>query len=378
MIGDVDRLFSYRTKQLVRIPNGTMGFLSNFITVLIIVAIVGYIFIIDKGYLEYEQARGMTVTHVHGDSLAASTGGDTKTRYFSPDEITHPGPENGNVMVATSMEIIKQKRGVCVDNTMPCTSPNDCTPGSAAQCTANGLCKEPSWCPEGSEVSSYKLDTSSLKIWVKSAIQFSRLHSGRYFSGDMTKPILYPQPGFNTFSVSQLLGLCDPPIKFDEVHELGAAIEVRFVWDCDVHKERCLPSVRAQRLDLILPFVPAHVGYQLTYPVYDGTDARELYKVKGIRFYLRTTGTGQSFSLIAVCLKVSMGFALLGLAPMITDMIMLRCLAMESDRLFARKYDMTEDFDTEHAAREVKSHHETDEELDFEEIQWRRKINEDD
>merc|ERR1719408_1196808 len=69
-------------------------------------------------------------------------------------------------------QVVKtQKRGVCDDYAMPkCVTKDDCSKGVGAECSADGYCKEPSWCPEeGSDLEEYKLDTDTMLIWVKSS-----------------------------------------------------------------------------------------------------------------------------------------------------------------------------------------------------------------
>jgi len=153
-----------------------------------------------------QPGKGGIVTHVLGEVLASGGAGE-KSRYFSADEITHPGLENGNVMVATKVEIEKQKRGTCTDPKMSCSSAADCTPGVGAICDA-GQCKEPSWCPDGKELTSkFDLETGSVGIWVKSSIQFLNLKPDRLFISQVSKLIQYPAEGANVYTVNDLLKL---------------------------------------------------------------------------------------------------------------------------------------------------------------------------
>lgn len=107
---DVDRLFSYNTLQQVRIPDKVVGLANNFVALAVILFFLWYVLLVDQGYYEYEPAKGATVTHVLGEVLAAG-GTDKQSRYFSVDEITYPSLENGNVMVATKVDVKKQKKG---------------------------------------------------------------------------------------------------------------------------------------------------------------------------------------------------------------------------------------------------------------------------
>lgn len=338
---DVDRLFSYHTLQEVRIPDKMIGLTHKFVSAVVILTFIWYVLIADQGYCEFEPSKGATVTHALGEVLA-SGGTGKQSRYFSIDEITHPGLENGYVTIATQIEIEKQKRGTCTDPQMRCSSAADCTPGVGATCEA-GLCKEPSWCPDGTDSSTkYDLDTSSVGIWVKSSIQFLNLKPEKLFISS-EKLVPYPADGANVYSINDLLKLCNPPVRFPEVKEAGAIFGVEFVWDCNVEDNDCdSPYVQVRRIDSA--FGPDRPGFSFEYPVYLGPDTRELHKVTGIRFSMHTVGTGRKVSYYAALLKFSMALSLLGLAPLVADLLMLHCMGSGSDSYFARKYDMTEDF----------------------------------
>lgn len=380
---DVDRLFSYNTIIQVKILDRWLGIVNNILTLIIALYIVVYVFVMDKGYLEYEAAVGTMMTHVYGDTVSQGTQGDLK--YFAASEITYPGLENGNLMVATKIETQKQKRGVCIDYTMPCASADDCSDGVETECTEEGFCKEPAWCPDGEERPDvYKLDTADLSIWVKSGIQYMRMKPEKYFSSDMAKPIPSGSldDGRNTFSVRDLLDRCDPRVRYEEISELGAAVEIQFVWDCNVNRDKCTPHIQARRVDSI--FDPNNIGFQFSYPHYTGVDKRNLITVRGIRLYLRSLGTGEMISPAAIILKVSTGLTLLGLAPIIADLLMIRCFKGRSDLYFARKFDLSEDFsevfEKLEAAKEGEEPEEEvdDEEADIDEQNWRRRMDEED
>lgn len=382
---DVDRLFSYNTVQQVKILDARLGVLNNVLTLIILLYIVVYVFIIDKGFLEYEAASGVTMTHVSGDAVSQGTQGDM--RYFSASEITYPGLENGNVMIATKVDIIKQKRGVCLDLSMPCASEDDCSDDVGAECAEEGFCKEPSWCSEGdARPDTYKLDAADLAIWVKSGIQFLRLKPDKYFSSDMAKPIPSGalEDGRNTFTVRDLLDQCEPRVRYEEISELGAAIEVQFVWDCNVGRDKCVPHIQARRVDSV--FDPNNIGFKFTYPHYIDANTRRKITVSGIRFYLRSLGTGQMVSPAAIILKVSTGLTLLGLAPIIADLLMIKCFKDRSDVYFSRKYDISQDFSEvfeELERKKAEQGEETEvvddeEEADRDERLWRKRMDEED
>lgn len=383
---DYDRLFSYYTKQQVNVLDRTLGITNVIIALAIASYVVGYVFIADQGYLEPEAAFGVMATHVSGDAVAASSGKKAGTRYFPADEITYPGLERGNVFVTTKVLITQQERSVCEDRRMPCMSTDDCSKDVSAECTKDKFCKEPSWCDVlvNGELQQevYKLNTAEVKIWVKSAIQFALLNPEKLFHESMT-PVAYPAAGFNTITLRQILLECTPPVRFEEVAELGAAIEVQWVWNCNVDFPKCEKRMLARRLDVQLD--EDHIGFHFGWPMYDdgmNGETRELREMYGIRLYFRTVGTGKKVSFAAIIFKMSTGMALLGFAPIIADLMMLNCFKL-SKKYMARKYveslDFSEYFDNFDQEEQDELDADAEEiEDEQEDEEWRRRMDEED
>lgn len=387
---DYDRLFSYYTKQQVNVLDRTLGFTNVVISLFIASYVVGYVFIAERGYLEPEAAQGVMVTHVSGDAVGISSGKKPGSRYFPADELTYPGLERGNVFVATKIVITEENRGVCEDRNMRCMSADDCSKDVSAECTPNKMCKEPSWCPvlvdNEPQEEVYKLNTAEVVIWVKSAIQFGLLKPERLFHDSMS-PVAYPKAGFNTITLRQILLECTPPVRYEEVSELGAAIEVQWQWNCNVDFPTCEKKMVARRMDVKLD--EESIGFNFGWPFYMGDDStsnsdhRELKKMYGIRLYFRTVGTGQKISLAMIIFKMSTGLALLGFAPIIADLLMLNCFKL-SKKYMARKYVYSQDFsdyfdsleeDMEFGEVDADADEQEDEQEDEE---WRRRMDEED
>merc|ERR1719265_2376409 len=118
----------------------------------------------------------------------------------------------------------------------------------------------------------------------------------KYFNTDMSKPIATGslEDGRNTFTVRDILDRCEPKVRYEEISELGAAVEVQIVWDCNVNKKKCVPHIQARRVDSL--FDPDNIGFKFEYQQYTGLNKRKLVTVRGIRLYLRSLGTGEMLS----------------------------------------------------------------------------------
>lgn len=378
---DTDRLLSYYTKQQVNFLDRKLGLTYYTCCVCIVAYIVGYMFIYKKGYLQYEYAKGAVATHVYGDALAVSSG-KLATRYFSSEDITYPGLENGNVFIATRQTVHNQKRGMCEDSAMPCHRDDQCTKNGGGRCGKNGYCIERSWCSHD-KPEIYEIETANMQIWARSSIQFIKIAPEKVFSTESDNPL--PQRGYNTFTVSDLLLKCEPlPVRYEEVAELGAAIEVQFIWDCPVkRKDPCKPLVKARRLDTI--FDPDNIGFGFSYPEYVDKDNRMLNEVRGVRIFFRTTGVGWMMSLAATITKASMGASLFALANIVADLLMTKIFHLRS-KYNARKYENTPDFSEYMEELQVKkanavSEKAIDEEerrVHLKEMSWMKQLDEED
>lgn len=282
---------------------------------------------------------------------------------------------------STKVDTYDQTRGVCEDIDKPCVDANDCAKDVGATCSENGFCVEPSWCADGPMgVSSFKPETADMKIWVKSSIEFwTKATKKAFYANEMAMPVLYPEPGFNTFTVRDLLLLCDPPVRYEEVAELGAAIEVQFYWACRTDGLfACRPKVRVRRVDSV--FDPENIGFAFSQPINTGVDKRIREQRRGIRFYFKTVGRGTKISLESLIFKMSTGGALLVLAPIVADIVMLRCMA-QSKRYMARKFVITPDFDFIHDIEEDDgdTHQDDDDDMmdEQEDEEWKKKIDDD-
>jgi len=343
MDADVDSLFSYYTRQEVNVRDWRLGCTKHLCQLLILAYVVLAVFVYGQGYLTFEQARGATATHVRGDAVAVSIG-SPGTRYFSAEDITYPGLENGNVFVATRVKALRQRRAVCEDPSLPCLRDADCHAALGGRCSGAGFCEEPSWCPAEEAPEIYELEVGDLFIWVKSSIQFVKLAADRVYSTEHGHA--YPERGVNLFSVRDLLLMCTPvPVRYEEISKLGAAIEVQFIWDCNLDQTSCAPEVQARRLDVL--FDPHNIGYAFNYSERISEDERLLHEMQGVRIFLRTYGTARKTSLPGLVMKASTTCTLLGLAPIITNLLMLHAGGRHR-RYLARKYEASPDFG-EHA-----------------------------
>jgi len=145
--------------------------------------------------------------------------------------------------------------------------------------------------------------------------------------------------------------MCEPlPVRYEEVAELGAIIEVQFIWECNV-KDKCHPTVQARRLDTT--FEPDDIGFGFSYPEYIDDVSRYRNEVRGVRIFFRTTGIGKKVSVAATINKASLGAALFAIGNIFADLLMTRVFALKR-KYNARKYETTADFSEYMEGLEIK------------------------
>jgi P2X purinoceptor 4 len=97
----------------------------------------------------------------------------------------------------------------------------------------------------------------------------------------------------------------------------------------------CRPDYRFRRLDN--PHAKIAPGWNFRHSDYYGNNARTLYKSYGILFVVDVQGSAGKFNFIPFFLNVGAGLALLGIATVICDIIVLYCMK-ESDVYRDKKY----------------------------------------
>lgn len=347
---DVDRTLSYYTRQQVVFFDWRLGCIFWAIQASMALLVIGYSLVYKEGYLDRELAQGAVVTHVTGDAVSTSTG-KPATRYFSTEELTYPGLENGNVFIATRQTVYRQMRGVCEDAEMPCVSNDDCiTAYGQGTCSANGLCLVRSWCNVEEEPEKYVIAVDTVQVWVRAFIQFVGLAPEKIFTTDVNNSV---PTAANTFSVRHLLTMVDPvPVHYEEVAELGGLFEVAIRWECNVQSQAaCVPEASIRRLDVL--FDPDNIGYSFSYTEYLDDNHRLKYDTTGIRFLFRTSGVGKKMSIAATITVLSTSGTLASLAVIVADLLLTKVFK-DRQKFKARKFEKTPDFSDYLVKRETR------------------------
>lgn len=118
-------------------------------------------------------------------------------------------------------------------------------------------------------------------------------------------------------------------VDFEDIAFKGGVIAIVITWNCnfDPLAYFCEPKYSFRRLDdSKSPIAPGYNFRHANYFVQDDVLYRTLFKAYGIRFMIMVYGEGGKFSAIPLFLNLGSGLALLGIATVLCDIVVLYLL----------------------------------------------------
>mmetsp|Transcript_17303 Transcript_17303/g.52102 ORF Transcript_17303/g.52102 Transcript_17303/m.52102 type:complete len:408 (-) Transcript_17303:166-1389(-) len=330
---DWDGICAYRTSKVVRIRDKFLGGLYWSLVTFVIMYFIIYVFHVKGMHSQQENGIGTVITKFQGKGFA----GD---KVFDGPDLRFPIIEPSGAFIMTRRIVVKdQQVGSCVDwdNPQKCPCPANST------CT-NGYCEVQGWCPsigdhnadnppQGALVENITgLESSTLKI--ASAIAFPSIGNKFFVTGD--------SPGavneFKSIKLGALLARAEPPILLRDLPR-GALIGVNFFWNCDVVGE-CEPVPVIKRLDGGQGFVQKRSWHKRA----NGQETREAVYMFGLRILVDSGGIGRRVSMPLIIIQLGSCLALLKLAGILVDFLMLKMPQERKDAYNRCKVETTDDY----------------------------------
>ncbi|XP_036020762.1 P2X purinoceptor 4 isoform X2 [Mus musculus] len=244
---------------------------------------------------------------------------------------------------------VNQTQGTCPeipDKTSICDSDANCTLGSSdthssgigtGRCVPFNAsvktCEVAAWCPVENDagVPTRNILPNITTSYLKSCIYNART--------DPFCPI---------FRLGQIVA--DAGHSFQEMAVEGGIMGIQIKWDCNLDRaaSHCLPRYSFRRLDTRDLEHNVSPGYNFRFAKYyrdlAGNEQRTLTKAYGIRFDIIVFGKAGKFDIIPTMINVGSGLALLGVATVLCDVIVLYCM---KKRYYYRdkKYKYVEDYE---------------------------------
>ncbi|XP_057295438.1 P2X purinoceptor 4-like [Hydractinia symbiolongicarpus] len=362
-------ILHYETVKIVDIKNKKVGALYRFIQLVILAYIIGYVIVYKKGYQEVSDCISSVSTKLKGTAYV-----DFKDFYsplfqgiqvYDPADYVIPAQENNAFFVMTNMIITpNQTQSKCPEDPKfkdnLCTTKDDCEAlvpvkngngvrtGECVKSDRNSsihVCEIYGWCPTEIDelpMPGYNFSHSiplldlakDFTVLLKNQVSFPKFdvqrrniithNNSNYLKNCTHGPDNRLCP---IFKLSDIVSACGE--NFTHVAYQGASFGIIVNWDCNLDHsiDSCLPSYRFKRLDD--PTVPIAPGYNFRYAqhyVQNNSRYRILTKAYGLKFEILVHGKAGKFSPVPLFTNLGAGLALLGIASIWCDFIVMYLL----------------------------------------------------
>uniref|UniRef100_A0A8C6NXS6 P2X purinoceptor n=1 Tax=Nothobranchius furzeri TaxID=105023 RepID=A0A8C6NXS6_NOTFU len=344
-------LLNYKTEKYVIAENRRIGILFRLYQLAVLGYIIGWVFIVKKGYQEKEEAiQTSVITKLKGVTLT-NTSETGPYLWGAEDYVIPPNGEQVFFIVTNYIETPNQRLGFCAESfKIPdgrCQSDGDCLEGESVTAgngiktgmclNSTGTCEIHAWCPvEHSKKPAEPLlsESENFTIYIKNFIRFPKFEfskSNVLETSDESylKTCSYDKENHPYCPIFRLGDLVSSTgHAYQDMAAKGGTIGVLIQWICDLDKDssKCNPQYSFTRLDMNLNNTVTS-GYNFRYARYHkdekGETYRTLYKVYGIRFDIMVNGQAGKFNIIPTIIAIGSGVALIGVGAFACDMILL-------------------------------------------------------
>lgn len=357
----VSVLFEYDTAKLVHIRSKTVGAINRFIQLVIIAYIIGYVLVYKKGYQEFSTIESSVTTKLKGVAYTNVTEFDTPVtdpkvynRLWDVADYVIPPQEHGAFFVMTNAIITpNQEQGTCPEAPLDeavCTNETTkdvCIPGNSlpnGHGVMTGLCRNYSssistceviaWCPIENDKLPTKtpllLESYNFTVLIKNSINFPLYKKAKTRNILATSNSTYlnkcqydstHNPSCPVFRLGTIIE--EAKENYTELAASGGVVAIVINWECnlDFNVNDCIPTYSFRRLDD--PEAQIAKGWNFRYANYFDSGKRTLTKAYGILFVTIVEGRGGRFNIIPLLMNVGAGVALLSVAVIICDIIVL-------------------------------------------------------
>ncbi|XP_063002796.1 P2X purinoceptor 5 [Elgaria multicarinata webbii] len=363
-------LFDYKTEKYVIAKNKKVGVLYRVVQLSILAYIVGWVFMVKKGYQDVDTSiQSSVITKLKG--VAFTNTSELGERIWDVVDYVIPPQGESVFFVMTNLIVTpNQQQGTCPENPgiphAQCYRNSDCPSGEEVATghgvktglcvkvgtNMSGTCEILAWCPvenKSRPKTPLLANAEHFTVYIKNSICFPKfkfsktnvldtkddayLKRCRYGSDDPYCPI---------FSLGDLVRWAGS--DFQEMASEGGVIGIQIEWNCDLDKapSECNPHYSFSRLDNKLAEKSISSGYNFRFAKYyrdaAGVDLRTLIKAYGIRFDVMVNGKAGKFNIIPTVINVGSGLALMGAGAFFCDLVLLYLL-QKSNFYRGKKYE---------------------------------------
>ncbi|XP_038645121.1 P2X purinoceptor 4-like isoform X3 [Scyliorhinus canicula] len=343
-----DFLLEYDTPRIVLIKNRKVGAINRVVQVIILAYVIGWVLVWEKGYQEFDSTISTVTSKVKGIAITNSTAFEERI-WDATDYVIPSQQENAFFVMTNVILTVNQVQGRCPE--MPskrtrCKSDHDCAAGHH-NAQSNGVltgkcvrysekvktCEIFAWCPVENDtvIPKRNILTNASTGYLKSC-RFNR-------KSDPFCPI------FRLGDMVQEAGE-----DFQRLAVEGGVMGILVAWNCNLDQSasKCVPKYTFRRLDNKNFGETVSPGYNFRFAKYfinmSGIETRTLFKAYGIRFEVEVFGHAGKFNIIPTMINIGSGLALLGMATILCDIIVLYFLK-KSNYYKEKKYKFVDDYE---------------------------------
>ncbi|XP_077149043.1 P2X purinoceptor 4 isoform X1 [Ranitomeya variabilis] len=315
-------IFDYNTPRIALIKSRKVGLLNRVIQLLILAYVIGWVFVWEKGYQEFDTVVSSVTSKVKG--VAATNTSDLDFRIWDVADYIIPAQEENAFFVMTNLILTpNQTQRQCAelpDTSTICHSHRNCTPGYVGT-HSNGVqtgrcvpynesvktCEVSAWCPVENDITvpkpAFLGAAENFTVLIKNNIwypkfNFSKRNILQNISADYLKTCIYDRekhPFCPIFHLGRMVQ--EAGESFQEMAVLGGVMGIQISWNCDLDKKHtnCVPKYSFRRLDNRELDHNVSPGYNFRFAKYykdsNNVESRTLMKIYGIRFDILVFGT---------------------------------------------------------------------------------------
>lgn len=359
----------YESAMFVKIKDPKLAILYYILTFFLLLYVVVYSIIIEKGYQAYDNLVSSTFIKVKG-SVRDSNG----IMYDSTDLVFPPLLPNSVFVTTNFANTQEQTRGTCEQWSSPCNcsqyhNTTLCCPankytefGMLTGNCVNDYCEVDGWCPQEVDAKDKNVLDGVLDftVYMRTNIVFPNYNVSRSNTAGSTTPTL----GRNLWTIQDILK--QSHTRWNATAASGAMILMDFNYDCNLDRslDLCEPSINMVRLDE--PMSPISSGfnfrnmfqYRLPDTGYDPlvkqgntTLKRDLWKLYGVYIVAAVHGRAGKFDWVALLTQLGAGIGLLGGSTFACDLF-LTYYSDNKERYLSSKYRTVQHVDPENISDE--------------------------
>lgn len=361
------QFFEYETPKVVNIHSPLAGIIHRLVQIIIVVYVIGWVFIVNKGYqkIDHSATSGTTVK-VKGISHTNSSDSRVGESVLDSSDLVVPPIENNGFFVMTNViNTFDQTQGICAEARgvdAECLTDSDCLPYgepyhlghgiSTGECDISaGTCKVRAWCPVENDTlpdrgaNAVIQSTENFTVLIKNHVYFPYYHVGKsnileFMDKNYLKRCRYHpvhMPYCPIFYIGDIVSLAESgelytnsqrgENSYKSLSVKGGVISIVITWDCNLDRDSlsCRPEYRFERLDNT-DYNHISSGFNFRYARYFGDKhvrKRQLIKAFGILFLISIEAQARAFDIVTFSQNVGAGIALIGMATMFGDFFIL-------------------------------------------------------